>query len=240
MSKSQKVTPRFLTELESNYLYIKQQFERLAAFMEGKSSGEMHPDDDATVYEYGSLYSLLSIKQPMSQEQMKWRCERIEENRRKDKSPLDSFIDFERNVHLWNEATSYGCGICDIEVLGGISECFDINVDTRLKLHIYIGETDAYMKAKSDHGDVYYFELNRFSMLYNEINEPGADHPFSEPGNGPAREHGTGVIVVFDKSRKLSHTSEFLLPGFTDRVTTACDESPVVPESTAETKEDAS
>ena len=123
MKESKKESPRFLAELESNYLYIKKQYEKLASLMEEKSSGEMHPDDDATVYEYGGLYSLMSIKQPMSQERMKWQCEHIY----KQESAIDSSIHFERNIHFWDgEAFSYGCGVCDVEVLGGTSESFDM------------------------------------------------------------------------------------------------------------------
>ena len=240
MSKSKQAAPRFLTELENNYLYIKKEYEQLAAFLEGKSSGEMHPDDDATVYEYGSLYSLMSIRQPASQEQMKYQCELIE-NRCKSRSTTDSIIHFERNVHIWNlETTSYGCGVCVLEVLGGTSESFDINVDTRLKLSIYIGETSAYIRAESEQGSSHYFMLNKFSMLYNEVGEPGYDMPFTEPGNGPARETGKRIVVVFDRVRKLSYTSDFPFHGTPEEApSTDCEDSDKA-ESTADIKEEAS
>ena len=237
MSKSKQVAPRFLTKLESDYLYIKQQYEKLAAFMEGKSSGEMHPDDDATIYEYGGLHLLLSIKQPMSQEKMKWLCEHIYRG----EPAKNSIINFDRNVHYWNEESmSYGCGVCIVELLGGIGECFDINVDTRLKMRIYIGDGNAFMETTSDEGKVYYFELNEFSMIYNEVNEPGYDMPMNEPANGPVNETDERVFVVFDRSRELSYFNRFPLHSTPEAMSIAKDEGSDESGSTSDTKEEVS
>ena len=209
MKKSKKESPRFLAELESKHPYVKKEYERLAAFIEGKPSGDMHPEDDAPVLEYGMLSTLMSTKQSLLQDNMGLICEDIKKN----VCSVGSVIHFERNAHRWGmETASYGRGICELTALcnntdrPNITDCFDIDVDTRLKLSIYIGAEYAFMKVTSDKGNVYYYELDKFNLLYNEVGEPGYTVPFDEPRNGPATETGMRVIVLFDKSKKLSFT----------------------------------
>jgi hypothetical protein len=245
MKKSKKGSPKFLTKLESDYLYIKRQYETLALQVDERTSGTMHHDEEGPVYEFGGLYSLLSIKQRRSQEMMKLCCERIEYNRRKNNSKVDSFIYFDRNLHLWTEATSYGCGMCILEyytgvdVIGGKHDCFDIDVGTRLYMRIYIGENEAYMRAESDLGDVYYFELNKFSMLYNEVDEPECAIHFTKSGNGDLWEVGRRVIVVFDRSRELSYISTFPMNDTPQIASLSGDDDSDKPEATADVKEEA-
>ena len=207
MKKIKKASP-IVTHFENNYLYIKNLYERLESLIEGKTSKASHPDD-ATVYEYGGLYSLLSIKQPESQKRMEALCEKIIEKNDQQPSEECSIIHFDRNFHTFNfKVYSYGCGVCVLKPLGGVSDCFDINTDTRLKVRIYIDFCGAYLRAESDHGDVFYFELSEFGMLYREVEGPDTSMPCTEKGE-PTKETGEGVFVVYDKSKGLSFTSEF-------------------------------
>ena len=239
MKKEKKVSPRFLTALERKYLYIRKQYERLEFFVENKTTKAEHPADDAPYYEYGGLYNLLSIKQPESQERMEASCTQIENENNNEPSEKCAVIRFDRNIlSFGGEGYSLGCGVCELKTSSGISDCFDINVDTRLKLTIYISLIGAYMKAESDHGDVYYFQLSEFRMLHREIEESGV--PCTGQGECPVVETGVGAYIVYDRSERISYACEVNFNEGSVVESMPCEEGSENVKATADAKEEAS
>lgn len=173
--------------------------------------------------EWPGLSDLRSIKQPLTQDQMRCACESIQSNTVSgvDAVPKHRYtvIDFKEGNQTWDEQVfTLNNMVLGIKVLGGgVAVNYDFSKGNRLDATIYIRSesqtAQAFMKAKGADGKEFFFELAEFYMLYHtcdneDIEEKNGDVNATQESDAPVIEDDkvtgeVGIFTLFNRKQNL-------------------------------------
>lgn len=186
MKKTNQGKASFLTSREAKLKLIEDCFNQSVYQLSMKGNQPRTECVPQQPREWLKLSLLQSIKQPLTQDQMRHACETIQNDTVSDLNAVPkhkyTVIDFANGSQNWDEQVfTLNSMVLNIEVLGsGVAEGFDFAKGDRLDASVYIRFEDrtaqAFLRAKGIDGKEHYFELEEFSMLYhlcdnNDISE---------------------------------------------------------------------
>jgi len=223
MKNTNQYKVNFLTLQETRLRLIEDTFNKsvcLLASKARKSETECPPEQPR---EWPGLPDPRSIKQPLTQEQMRRACESIQYNMVSDVDAIPkhnyTVIDFEKGCQTWNEQIfTLNSMVLGIKVSGGgVTVNYDFARDNRLYAVVYVRSegqaAQAFLKAKGADGKELFFELAEFYMLYHtcdneDIEEKNGDANATQESDAPVIENDKvtgeiGIFTLFNRKQNL-------------------------------------
>lgn len=209
MKKTIQKKVNFLVLQESRHRFIEDAFNQLVCQLASKGNQPGTECAPQQPREWPKLSLLRSLKQPFTQDQMRYACEVIQSNAISDINAIPkhkyTVIDFKKGSQTWDEQIfTLNNMALGIKVLGGsVTENFDFYKGDRLDAVVYIRSegrsAEAFLKAKGADAKEYFLELEEFSMLYHTCDQQSGGLPVEdEKVTGEV-----GIFTLFNRKQNL-------------------------------------